>query len=567
MHNRILTATALLLWALSAARAQVSLMPNSWTMGTPMPTARNNQFVGVIGNKIYVIGGQVNSLANTSVNEIYDPFANSWTTGAAMPTARHVGASAVVGNILYAIGGIGNAGPVATVEAYDPAANIWSTKASMPAAIDSMYAVAVNNVIYVVGGFNPGGGRLATLLSYNPAANIWSVLASLNVGKSNAALGVFGSMIVSASGLANSDVITDTEGYSVANNTWTTLASAPTARNAPCYGSFGNTLYLAGGNAAGNLSQLATMDAYNAGTNSWATGLPSMPNAIAGPASASFGGSLYCFGGANVSNPSQIVFSYVQIYQPPLSPPAISSGGVISASGFGGFSSIAPGSWIEIYGSNLASGTRSWAGSDFNGINAPTSLDGTSVTVGGQAAFVDYISPGQVNALVPSTVGTGFQPVTVTTASGTSAAYTITVNAVEPGLLALPSFNINGTPYAVAFFADGTFVLPTSAIAGITSRPAKPGDVIVLYGVGFGPVAPYIPAGQLAEQATSLASSFQMSIGGAPAVTDYDGLAPSYTGLYQFNVTVPTIPAGNAPVTFAVGGTAGTQTLYLSVGN
>src|SRR6185437_5184541 len=52
-----------------------------------------------------------------------------------------------------------------------------------------------------------------------------------------------------------------------------------------------------------------------------------------------------------------------------------------SASAFGQFGQIGQGSWIEIYGSYLAPDTRSWAGSDFNGINAPTSLDGVSVTI------------------------------------------------------------------------------------------------------------------------------------------------------------------------------------------
>jgi uncharacterized protein (TIGR03437 family) len=47
-------------------------------------------------------------------------------------------------------------------------------------------------------------------------------------------------------------------------------------------------------------------------------------------------------------------------------------------------------------------------------VNAPTSLDGTSVTIGGQAAFIDFISSGQVNALVPSNVATGTQQMTVT---------------------------------------------------------------------------------------------------------------------------------------------------------
>jgi virginiamycin B lyase len=249
--------------------------------------------------------------------------------------------------------------------------------------------------------------------------------------------------------------------------------------------------------------------------------------------------------------------------------PAVSSGGVVSASAFGAFPKIAPGTWIEIYGSNLAYDSRSWASADFNGENAPTSLDAVSVTVGGQAAFIDYISPGQINALVPSNAPTGSQQVVVTTALGTSAPYQVTVNATEPGLLAPSSFDIGGTQYAVALFTDGvTYVLPTGAIPGIASRPANPGDTIVLYGIGFGAVVPNTPAGQLVQASNTLAASFQVSIGGIPAVASYAGLAPGYTGLYQFNIVVPNVAAGNAaPLTFTLGGATGTQTLYLAVAN
>jgi uncharacterized protein (TIGR03437 family) len=241
--------------------------------------------------------------------------------------------------------------------------------------------------------------------------------------------------------------------------------------------------------------------------------------------------------------------------------------GVMSARDFGGFASTAPGAFIEIYGSNLASNSRTWAASDFNGLNAPTSLDGTSVTVGGQPAFLSYISPGQVNALVPSSVRTGLQPVVVTSPSGVSASYSVNVNAVEPGLLATPAFNIGGVQYVAALNPDGTYVLPTGAIAGVSSHPAKPGDVIVLYGLGFGPVTPSAAAGQIVQQATSLATNLQMSIGGTTANVDYAGLAPNFTGLYQFDVTVPAIAAGNQPLAFNLGGNAGTQTLFLAVGN
>jgi uncharacterized protein (TIGR03437 family) len=248
--------------------------------------------------------------------------------------------------------------------------------------------------------------------------------------------------------------------------------------------------------------------------------------------------------------------------------PVISSGGVVSASAFGAFTSVSPGSWIEIYGSNLAADTRSWAASDFNGLNAPISLDGTTVTIGGESAFIDYISPTQVNALVASNTPLGSQQITILTAQGASSAYNVTVNAAEPGLLAPPSFKIGSVQYAVAVFSDGAYALPTGAIAGVDSRPAKPGDVLVLYGVGFGPVTPSSPAGELVQQLNSLAGPFQMAVGGIRASLSYDGLAPSYTGLYQFNLTVPSVAPNNAaPLTFNLNGAAGTQSVAIAVGN
>jgi uncharacterized protein (TIGR03437 family) len=60
---------------------------------------------------------------------------------------------------------------------------------------------------------------------------------------------------------------------------------------------------------------------------------------------------------------------------------------------------------------------------------------------------------------------------------------------------------------------------------------------------------------------------FTLSIGGVAAAVSYDGLAPGYTGLYQFNLTVPDVAADNLPLTFALGGEAGTQTLVLAVGS
>jgi uncharacterized protein (TIGR03437 family) len=255
---------------------------------------------------------------------------------------------------------------------------------------------------------------------------------------------------------------------------------------------------------------------------------------------------------------------------------AVTLDNILSASAFGGFTSVAPGSWMELYGSGLSGSTRQWGGNDFTGTKAPTSLDNVKVTIGGQSAFVYYISPTQINAQVPSNVSTGSQPVVITNNGLASSSKSITVNDLQPGLLAPSSFAVSGKQYVVALFPDSTqngpFVLPPSAIPGVASRYAKPGDKLVIYGVGFGPVKDTggndIPAGTVVTVANSLARSFSMTIGGQPVTLDYAGLAPNFVGLYQFNVTVPNVPNSDlTPVAFSLNGATGAQTLYLAVHN
>ena len=265
--------------------------------------------------------------------------------------------------------------------------------------------------------------------------------------------------------------------------------------------------------------------------------------------------------GATITGPVNGTFDTTPIISTP--------GGVVTATSYGGFSAIAPATWIEIYGVNLSTTLlRTWSGDDFKGAQAPTSLGGTTVTVGGKPAYVDFVSPGQVNAQVPSGIASGPQPVVVTTFGGASLATTVTVNAVQPGILAPSAFKLPAGQYAVALFPDNkTFVLPPGTVGGVAAARAKPGDTIILYGVGFGPVTPDISAGVIVQQGNTLAG-FQAAFAGVPATVQFAGLVQGFLGLYQFNVTVPQVAAGDAvPFTFTLGGKAGTQTLILPIGN
>jgi len=145
----------------------------------------------------------------------------------------------------------------------------------------------------------------------------------------------------------------------------------------------------------------------------------------------------------------------------------------------------------------------------------------------------------------------------------------LSVNPLEPGWLAPPSFIVDDYRYLVALFPDGTtFVLPPGAIAGIPSKRAKPGDTIIVYGIGFGPVTPTIPVGQTVGVWNDIASPIEVDFESTPATLSYYGLAPNLIGLYQFNIVVPDVPSNDlTPISFTLGGIAGAQTLYIAVEN
>jgi uncharacterized protein (TIGR03437 family) len=247
-------------------------------------------------------------------------------------------------------------------------------------------------------------------------------------------------------------------------------------------------------------------------------------------------------------------------------PPTISSGGVVSASAFGGGTTVAPGSWIEIFGANFSTVTRGWEGRDFNGNAAPTNLENVQVSVDGKAAAVAFVSPSQVNVQVPDAIAQGPVAVRVRTPGGETAAAMITGAARAPGILAPASFvSTTGRRYVGALFPDGTtFVGPTNLVPGASFRGARPGERVLVYGVGFGPTTPAIPSGQIVT-ATNSISGLQVRIGDQPVTVEYGGLSPNFVGLYQFNLVVPNLAAGDYPIVMTVGSITTQSNLFFTV--
>jgi virginiamycin B lyase len=259
--------------------------------------------------------------------------------------------------------------------------------------------------------------------------------------------------------------------------------------------------------------------------------------------------------------------------------PVITS--IFSASAYGGYAYFASGTWLEIKGTNLAdpadprlanaSQSGQWTAADFSGLNAPTSLDGVSVSINGKPAYVWYLSPGQLNVQAPEDSAVGNVAITVTNCNATSSSFTMARQALAPGVLAPSNYAVNGTQYMVAtFVSDGAYVLDTvtGASFGLNSRPAKPGDVIIAYGIGFGDVTPSILPGVTVQQSNALVNPATVSFGSNAAALSYAGLAGSFVGLYEFYITVPPgIADGDYQIEVMQNGATLPQTLFLTVQN
>ena len=151
--------------------------------------------------------------------------------------------------------------------------------------------------------------------------------------------------------------------------------------------------------------------------------------------------------------------------------------------------------------------------------------------------------------------------------ANTAAVYAVNVNATQPGLYAPLPFKVGERPYAAAAISGGfTYAAPSSAIPGVNSRPARPGEATALYGIGFGPATPRIDAGEVVQQLNTLELPIQFFFGGTPAAHFYAGLVATCMGLYQFNVIVPNGVSGDAvPLSFTLGGARGAQTLFVAI--
>ncbi len=228
-------------------------------------------------------------------------------------------------------------------------------------------------------------------------------------------------------------------------------------------------------------------------------------------------------------------------------PPAVNDGGVVNNASFAANPArVAPGSVAAVFGSSLNIGSDALFSSFGPDGRLVTSLGGSSVTINNIPAPMFYSTAGQLGIQIPfEMTGLTSATIQVTVGGQTSPPRTIFLDAFAPGIFTLSQ---DGRGAVAAIHQDG--VTPVTA-----QNPARPGEVVVIFGTGLGALNPPLATGARSS-GNRTASTPTVTIDGLPGEVQFSGAAPGFVGLNQVNVRIPpnTRSAPNIPVVLSIGG-------------
>jgi uncharacterized protein (TIGR03437 family) len=239
--------------------------------------------------------------------------------------------------------------------------------------------------------------------------------------------------------------------------------------------------------------------------------------------------------------------------------------------------SLSPNGILTVFGSNFAAaGTLKAVGVDdlVNG-KVPTKLAGICVLVGETPAPVFAVTPTQINFQAPQVPSSsGATSVQVVTGCGAanefrSNAENISVQPAAPEFFYFVQNQGGKNPIAAVNLSTGTYVGQAGLIPNVTFAPAKPGDILTLYGTGFGATSPSYASGELPGDAAQVTGTVQVTLGSTvlpSANVLYAGVTPTNAGLYQLNIRIPdTTPDGDQPLLISINGAASPSGAFLTV--
>jgi N-acetylneuraminic acid mutarotase len=249
------------------ATESYNLIIDAWTEKASMPTSRSYFGTAVYQNRIYCIGGLVLSgngieKASTRINEVYDPRTDTWETKTPMPTARYGFEANTVDDKIYVIGGWVQSESIGEhvekspqVDIYDPLTDQWSFGKSMPTAVACYSSAVVDDRIYVISGISIGSAITNITQIYDPKMDEWFFGASIPMGVKNAGAGaIAGNNMLkaiyvvggsSASAPLNGQIVNQV--YFVEADSWGSAEPMPLDKSGLRVAVVNNTLFAVGG--------------------------------------------------------------------------------------------------------------------------------------------------------------------------------------------------------------------------------------------------------------------------------------------------------------------------------
>jgi uncharacterized protein (TIGR03437 family) len=553
----------------------------AWSTVTAMPVGLNAADAAHLNGKIYLPGGINVSVGIEQKLHVYDIASNTWTTAAAPPADLYLYALVAdeARNVLYQIGGIEFAsGDVSRkVWMYAPQTNQWS---EMPALTNARWgheAALIAGKLYVCGGFSDGGGVTSTE-AYDFSAQRWMTLANMNAPRRYAVNGLARSadgrafwLVAAGENPTGPTPYANAEAYDLAANQWFPLdasfnlsavrtATAGTAAN-------GFLFAVAGNNSANNVATVerlplndlqlvlpnqppllvvpdtttvftGTESAFTINAYDYSQDAPLMLTASNLPANANFeqtttgnqavSGRLRWTPRAEDANRDfPITFTVTdgklsEIKSLTLRVKTAAPLGVVNAADYRA-TRIAPDQISAAFGTNLATQTLV-----ADTLPLPTTLGGTSVTVNGLAAPLFFVSPSQINFLMPPQVGLGAANIVVRTVTDV---YSLGTAEIVPAMPALFTANATGIGEAAALATTDGVVFQTMPFDVTLNGRA---NILLLFGTGFRRAAAEHP-----NDGNGVAEAVTATIDGQAARVLYAGAQGSLVGLDQLNLEIP----------------------------
>ena len=229
----------------------------------------------------------------------------------------------------------------------------------------------------------------------------------------------------------------------------------------------------------------------------------------------------------------------------------------LSAVSFARDQPVSLGAYAALFGSHLAD-----ALTVADRLPLPDTLDQTSVFIGGSPMPLLFASGGQVNGVIPFDLTSGQHTLLVQRGVTLSAPLRVIIADTRPALFSKDSSG-SGQGLIERVSPDGTRSLAEPG------TPARPGDVLVIYASGLGPVSGDVKAAD-ASPTSPLAETLEpvtISVGEVQAAVSFAGLTPGFAGLYQVNAALPDgAPVGNAVPVVATVGEAASPPITIAIG-